>query len=152
MIRSGEDPREVRACSDTIGQAVVAHEGNGLVAVGETINKGHRPEGMAAIKTALGQAGDEPVELSVTSRSRQHGMPQVVGEVKIRILEVHRMVQTERHPLDPPAKRWELTQPVSHVLVEILHGDGHWRTVRRRRRLHHRHEHQVHRLDSELLV
>ena len=58
----------------------------------------HLPERAIRIQLAAHDAGHVGVELGPASGRRQAGPAQVVVQVEIRVVDPHRVVQTERHP------------------------------------------------------
>ena len=89
------DGEQIRA-RDAVDHAVVHLRHEGPVTVLEALDHPHLPQRLSAIELLGHQPADEVAQLLIAARRRQRGVPQVVPEVEVRVIDPHRAAQIER--------------------------------------------------------
>ena len=94
-------------------------------ALPEPLDHPDLPQRLVAIQVLGEDPGRGPAQLVVVARGRERGVPQVVGEVEVRVLHPYRATQPERHEADLlPIAGYERKLARDHVLESLKRGRG----------------------------
>jgi hypothetical protein len=94
-----------------------------LPAVGETVDQSDPPQRTAAVQAPGDESATGGIELFQPARLRQDCMAEMRCEVKVRILDQHRVSQAEGDRNESPPERRELVKSVGEVPAQILQGE-----------------------------
>ena len=102
-----------------VDDRVVDLRHHGLVPALEAVDQVELPQRAGAVERARHDPRHLLGQLRVAAGRRQRQLADVVLEIEVRIVDPVRVVERERHFLQPPAEGWQQRQPLGDHVVDV---------------------------------
>ena len=105
---------------DAVDERVMGLRQQREAVVGQALHQPQLPQRPAAIQCLREHAAREALQLVVAAGTRQRRVPDVVGDLEVRIVDPHRPTLVQRHECQPLAVAGHQVQPRDDRLDQLL--------------------------------